>query len=227
MNAKWFIRVGLALFATISFAAPSSPSSSPRLAVAELAYGQHVSGTIDRADLRKLAADIRSGIQKSGSFQLVQGRSSAEARKNERLSDVIGRIKSGMYPGADYVLFGEISSYEFRQEANPIKSTDTVSHTLSLDMVGEFTVISTKNYAVKTRFSATGEGQDVRLMTGQGGRVVLNRNKVISEASRSLGEEVTKQLEEQLGGFSGGADDNGGNRPLVETPPREEVIIFK
>ncbi|MBK7422866.1 MAG: penicillin-binding protein activator LpoB [Propionivibrio sp.] len=222
MNAKWFIRAGLALFATVSFAAPSSP---PRLAVAELAYGQHVSGTIDRADLRKLAADIRSGLQKSGSFQLVQGKSSAEARKNERLSDVIGRIKSGMYPGADYVLFGEISSYEFRQEANPIKSTDTVSHTLSLDLVGEFTVVSTKNYAVKTRFSATGEGQDVKLVTSQGGRVVLNRNKVISEASRSLGEEVTKQLEEQLGGFSGGADDSA-NRPLVETP-REEVIIFK
>ena len=204
MNAKWFIRAGLALFATVSFAAHSSPpstSSSSRLAVAELAYGQHVSGTIDRADLRKLTADIRSGIQKSGRFQLVQGKSSADARNNDRLGDIVGRVKSGLYSGADYVLFGEISSYEFRQEANPIKSTDTVSHTLSLDLVGEFTVISTKNFAVKTRFSATGEGQDVRLMTGQGGRVVLNRNKVISEASRSLGEEVTKQLEEQLGGF--------------------------
>jgi hypothetical protein len=106
MNAKWFIRAGLALFATISFAAPPSPSSSPRLAVAELAYGQHVSGTIDRADLRKLTADIRSGIQKSGSFQLVQARSSADARNNDRLGDVIGHIKSGLYPGADYVLFG-------------------------------------------------------------------------------------------------------------------------
>jgi hypothetical protein len=225
MNVKWFIRAGLTLFATVSFAAPASPT---KVAVAELAYGEHVSGSIDRADLRKLAADIRGGIQKSGRFQLIQGKPSSGARNNERLNDIIGQIKRGMYSGADYVLFGEINSYDFRQEANPVKSTDTFSHTLSLDLVGEFTVINAKNFTVKSRFSAAGEGQDVKLLTSQGGRVALNRNKVISEASKSLGEDVAQQLEEQLSGVYGGNEENGEKNisPRQESP-REEVIIFK
>ncbi len=276
MNAKWFLRSGLALFATVSFAASAAP---PKVAVTDLAYEERVSeyfrvvsaseksslrasgreseresdygysrrssgsvnsrsesnyysaeGTysyIDRGEMRKFTADIKGGILKTGRFQLIQGKPFTDARNNEKLYDIIARIKKEMYPGADYVLFGTINSIEFRQEANPIKSTDTVSHTLSLELVGEFSLISTKNFTIKSSFSAMGEGQDVKLLTSQGGRVVLNRGKVVSEVSRSLGEDVARQLEEQLSGVYGGAENGEDNnkRPLVESP-REEVIIF-
>ena len=161
--------------------------------------------------MRKFTADIKGGILKSGRFQLVQGKPFTDARNNEKLYDIIGRIKKGMYPGADYVLFGTINSIEFRQEANPIDHTNTVSHTLSLELVGEFSLISTKNFT-----------------TSQGGRVVLNRGKVVSEVSRSLGEDVARQLEEQISGVYGGSDDGGEQnlRPREESP-RGEVIIFK
>lgn len=185
---------------------------------------------IDRGELRKFTADIKGGILKSGRFQLVQGKPFTDAKNNEKLYDIIGRIKKGMYPGADYVLFGAVNSIEFRQEANPIDNTNTVSHTLSLELVGEFSLISTKNYTVKSAFSAMGEGQDVKLLTSQGGRVVLNRGKIVSEVSKSLGEDVARQLEEQLSGEYG--DDDGGgrrrnNRAHDDEPPNEEVIIFK
>lgn len=277
MNAKWFIRAVLALFATVSYAASTAP---PKVAVTDLAYEERVSeyfrvvsaseksslrasgreseresdydysrrssgsisaksesnyssteGTysyIDRGELRKFTADIKGGILKTGRFQLIQGKPFTDARNNEKLYDIIGRIKKGMYPGADYVLFGAINSIEFRQEANPIKSTDTVSHTLSLELVGEFSLISTKNFTVKSSFSAMGEGQDVKLLSSRGGRVVLNRGKVVSEVSRSLGEEVARQLEEQLSGVYSDAEDRGVNSkgPRDESP-REEIIIFK
>ena len=87
---------------------------------------------IDRGEMRKFTADIKGGILKSGRFQLVQGKPFTDARNNEKLYDIIGRIKKGMYPGADYVLFGTINSMEFRQEASPIDHTNTGSHTLSL-----------------------------------------------------------------------------------------------
>ena len=48
-----------------------------------------------------------------------------------------------------------------------------------------------------------GTGQDVKLMTSRGGRVVLNRGKVVSEVSKSLGEDVARQFDEQLGGIRG------------------------
>jgi curli biogenesis system outer membrane secretion channel CsgG len=163
---------------------------------------------------------------KSGRFQLVQGKPFTDTKHTEKLYDIIARIKQGMYPGADYVLFGSINNIEFRQEANPIDHTNTVSHTLSLELVGEFSLVSTKNYQIKSAFSAMGTGQDVKLMSSAGGRVVLNRGRVISEVSKSLGEDVTRQLEEQLGGIG---DDNGRDNGyrVREESSREEVIIFR
>lgn len=182
---------------------------------------------IESGELRKFTADIKGGILRTGRFELVQGKPFT-ARNNEKLYDIIGRIKQGMYPGADYVLFGTVSSIEFRQEANPIDNTNTVSHTLSLELVGEFSLISTKTFKVKSSFSAMGTGQDVKLLTTRGGRVVLSRGKVISEVSKSLGEEVSRQMEEQLSGIYAGDDNRDPGYGRRDEPPRrEEVIIFK
>jgi len=181
---------------------------------------------IESGELRKFTADIKGNIIKAGLFELVQGRPFT-AKNNEKLYDIIGRIKQGMYPGADYVLFGAVNSIEFRQEENPIINTNTISHTLSLELVGEFSLISTRTFKIKSSFSAMGTGQDVKLLSSRGGRVVLNRGKVVSEVSKSLGEDISRQLQEQLSGIS--ASDGGGDqgyRPREESR-REEVIIFK
>jgi hypothetical protein len=181
---------------------------------------------IDRGEMRKFTADIKGGMLKSGRFQLVQGKPFTDTKHTEKLYDIIARIKQGMYPGADYVLFGSINNIEFRQETNPIDHTNTVSHTLSLELVGEFSLVSTRNYQIKSAFSAMGTGQDVKLMSSAGGRVVLNRGKVISEVSKSLGEDVTRQLEEQLGGL-GSDDSRDSSYRTREESSREEVIIFR
>ena len=182
---------------------------------------------IERGELRKFTADIKGEMLKSGRFQLVQGKPFTDSKHVERLYDVIARVRQGMYPGADYVLFGSINSMEFRQEANPIDHTNTVSHTLSLELVAEFSLISTRDYKIKAAFSAMGTGQDVKLMTSRGGRVVLNRGKVVSEVSKSLGEDVARQFDEQLGGIRG--DDSRGDSSYRtrEESNREEVIIFR
>ena len=181
---------------------------------------------IDRGELRKFTADIKGNIIKAGLFDLVQGKPFT-AKNNEKLYDIIGRIKQGMYPGADYVLFGSVNSIEFRQEANPIDNTNTVSHTLSLELVGEFSLINTRTFKIKSSFSAMGTGQDVKLLTTRGGRVVLNRGKVVSEVSKSLGKDVTRQLQEQLGGLYGGDEVREQGYARREEVRREEVIIFK
>ena len=182
---------------------------------------------IESGELRKFTADIKGNILKAGLFDLVQAKPFT-ARNSEKLYDVIARIKQGMYPGADYVLFGAVNSIEFRQEANPIDNTDTVSHTLSLELVGEFSLISTRTFKVKSSFSAMGTGQDVKLLSSRGGRVVLNRGKVVSEVSKSLGEDVARQLQEQLSGIYGGDEARDAGYGRREEPPRrEEVIIFK
>ncbi len=210
-----------------SYSRSSSDSLNAR---SESSYyeAEGVYSYIDRGELRKFTADIKGGILKSGRFQLVQGKPYT-SKNTEKLYDIIGRIKQGLYPGADYVLFGAINSIEFRQEANPIDQTNTVSHSLSLELVGEFSLISTRNYTVKASFSAMGSGQDVKLMGGRGGRIVLNRGKVVSEVSRSLGEDVARQLEEQLSGiYAGDAASEPAATPTVrQGGAKEEVIIFR
>ncbi len=227
MNAKLFLRAGLCIvLASVCLAAAAAPP--PRIAVADLVYEDRISD-IDRGEFRKFTANIKSSIQKSGRFELIHGKPSADPRSNENINATIGRIRNGMYPGADYVLFGRINSIEFRQEANPIDNTNTVSHTLNLELVGEFSLINTKTFKIKSSFSATGAGADVKMLTSRGGNVVLNRNKVISETGKSLGDEVASHLEEELTGVYGGTENSSdkGSANLRQEPPREEVIIFK
>lgn len=187
-------------------------------------YSEGTYSYIERGELRKFTADIKGEILKSGDFQVTQAQPFT-AKNSEKLYDVIARIKQGMYPGADYVLFGSVNSIQFRQEANPIDNTDTVSHTLSLELVGEFSLINTRNYQVKASFSAMGEGQDTKLVSSRGARVVFNRGKVVSEVSKSLGVEVLKQMEDQLAALGGEMP----TREAVRQAPKasEEVMIFR
>lgn len=187
-------------------------------------YAEGTYSYIETGELRKFTADVKGEMLKSRQFQVMQGKPFT-AKNTEKLYDVIDRIKKGMYPGADYVLFGSINNIEFRQEANPIDHTDTVSHTLSLELVAEFSLVNTRNYQVKAAFSAMGTGQDVKLLSSRGGRVVLNRSKVMSEVSKSLGEDAIRQLLEQIGGVADtGREIESG---MQRESSREEVIIFR
>lgn len=208
----------------------ASHKSSPRTMQEHYKEDEGVHSYINRGELRKFTADIKGEILRSGRFDLVQARPYT-AKKNEKLYDIIGRIKKGMFPRANYVLFGSINSIEFRREELPIASTNSVSHVLSLELVGEFSLINTKNYEVIAAFSATGSGQDVRLMDTAGGRAVLSRGKVVAETSKSLGEDVARQLGEQLGGFYGGAmyqpTPVQNFNPMMQAPQRDEIIIYR
>ncbi len=120
---------------------------------------------IEYGELRKFVGDIKGEILKTTGFQLTQARPYT-ANGSEKIYDIIGRIKKGYYPHADYVLFGTVSELEFRDEANPIIGTNTVSNTFNLMLVAEFSLIDIKTYEVRSAFSATGEGQDVRILQG-------------------------------------------------------------
>ncbi|MCL2589930.1 MAG: penicillin-binding protein activator LpoB [Betaproteobacteria bacterium] len=180
---------------------------------------------IERGELRKFTADIKGELLKTGYLRVTEGKPYT-AKDMEKLYDIVDRIKKGMYPGADYVLFGTVSSIQFREEANPILNTDTVSYTLSLELVGDFSLISTKTFEVKAAFSAMGEGQDTKLVTSAGANIVLNRGKVISEVSKSLGVDVIRQVEEQIAINEGYAPPVRGT-VIQEKKPDTEVIRFR
>ncbi|MBI5938376.1 MAG: penicillin-binding protein activator LpoB [Betaproteobacteria bacterium] len=177
---------------------------------------------IEWGELRKFTADVKGEMLKSGSYRLTQGKPYTQ-KNSEKIYDIIDRIKKGYYPGANYVLFGTVSNIEFRDELQPVIGSNATSAILSLDLVADFSLINTKTYEIKAAFSAMGTGQDIKLLSGPGQRVVLNRGKVMHEVSKSLGVEVARQLEEQF---------RPGGRPALDKATviektTEQVIIYR
>ena len=150
---------------------------------------------IDRGELHSYTADLKGAILKGSNLRLTQARPYPN-KDMEKIYDVIGRIKQGLYPGADYVLFGTLSSIEFNQDSMSLGNTASAS--LSLDLVADFSLINTKTYEVKAAFSASGAGKDTKLISSAADRISFNRGKVISQTSKSLAEAAYVELMTQL-----------------------------
>lgn len=179
---------------------------------------------IERGELRKFTGDIKGEILKSRMFQLIQGKPYT-AKENEGLYDVIARIRQGHFQGADYVLFGTLSDIDFRQDINDIANTDSYSKVLGLTLVADFSLIDTRTHEITSAFTAIGEGQDVKLINGQDGRITPNRGRVIRDVSKAIGEDVARQLQEQLLGVS--PLGNGGVPAHTPLPPDEQAQILR
>jgi hypothetical protein len=175
---------------------------------------------IEQGELRKFSGDIKGEILKTGMFQLVQGMPYTAGSK-EDVYDVIKRIKNGNFKGADYVLFGTVSDIDFHQDVNEIASTNAHSAVLGLTLVADFSLINTRTFEITSAFTAMGEGQDTKLVNGNDVRVTPNRGRVVREVSKSIGEDVARQLREQLRGeveYSQGEPAPRNNLPRDEAP---------
>ena len=183
---------------------------------------------IDRGELRKFTADIKGEMLKSGVYRVTQAKPYT-AKDKEKIYDVIDRIKKGMYPNADYVLFGSVSNLEWRNEGGMVQGAGKATHVLSLELVADFSLINTRTYEVKAAFSAMGEGQDVKILSGTN-VAVPNRSKVIMEVSKSLGEDVARQLQEQFDPsvkHSSSRRSSPSSSTEVIEQKNEEVMILK
>jgi len=159
------------------------------------------SSYIEQGELRKFTGDIKGEILRSGMFQLVQGTPYTASSKGD-VYDVIKRIKAGHFKGADYVLFGTVSDIDFTRDVNELANTDSYSAVLALTLVADFSLINTRTFEITSAFTAMGEGQDTKLLNHRDVRISLNRPRVVREVSKALGEDVARQMSEQLGGPS-------------------------
>lgn len=175
---------------------------------------------LERGELKKFTGDIKGEILKSGQFQLIQGK--PYGKDNHGLHDIIGRIRNGDFNGADYVLFGTLSDLDFRQDLNAIQYSDNYSKVFGLTLVAEFSLIDTRTLEIISAFSAMGEGLDTKLVSAADGRITPNRGRVIRDVSLSLGADVARQLQQQLGHESpltGAAHAEGSSGLPADTAP--------
>jgi hypothetical protein len=219
----------------------------------------YVAGThsyLEHRELRAFSNDIRGALIKGTSFRLVQGKgfdagdpqpSAAEralqqvqtgkvAKPQRRpdVNDIIARIRKGEFAGADYVLFGQLSSIEFRDTVAPLQGTTSASHQFGLDLLADFSLIDTRSFEIKAAFSAQGAGNDTKLLSARGDVMPPNRAKVMRETSQSLAAEVFSQLGDQLSldrtlapRLRGAAPAGGQHAPAGAAPAQPEVIILR
>ncbi|MEO6351530.1 MAG: hypothetical protein ABI575_02350 [Oxalobacteraceae bacterium] len=187
---------------------------------------------IDRGELRTYTSDLKGALLKGGGVRLVQARPYV-GKPTDKIYDIIARIKQGLYPGADYVLFGTVSNIDFRQESMQLAMGSSTTANLTLDLVADFSLINTRTFEIKAAFSASGSGQDTKILTRPGDRVVLNRGKVMQETSRSLADNAYSELMNQFGtprsnirssASTGAMNGNDGRR--VPEQRNEPVMIY-
>jgi curli biogenesis system outer membrane secretion channel CsgG len=164
------------------------------------------------------------------------GKAPAKPVRQPSVHDIVSRIKKGEFAGADYVLFGTVSSMEFRSEVSPIQGSTSASSLFSLNLISDFSLINAKTYEITAAFSAQGQGQEVKLLSHRGDVVAPNRGQVIRATSRTLADSVYAQLVEQLGpngrppiagaGSEQAAPASAGQAPTVPAaqPP---TLVFK
>ncbi|WP_347902652.1 penicillin-binding protein activator LpoB [Pseudomonas purpurea] len=179
------------------------------------------SSYIEQGELRKFTGDIKGEILRTGMFQLVQGSPHTASSKGD-VYDVIKRIKAGSFKGADYVLFGTVSDIDFTRDITSLANTDSYSAILGLSLVADFSLINTKTFEITSAFTAMGDGQDTKLVNSEDVKVSLNRPRVVRDVSKSLGEDVARQLSEQLGGGSA----QPGQAPLRNNLPRDTAPVI-
>lgn len=205
-------------------------SSSERASASrqhESAYVE-ASGTstrIEFGELRKFTADLKGELIRSRAFRLVQARPYTDAKPTEQIFDIIKRIKRGDFPGADYVLFGTVSSVEWRNDQQPVQHTNNTMILYSLELGVDFSLINTKTYQVHAAFSAVGEGSDSKIWSA-GARLTPNRARVMQAVSRSLAEEAVEQIDAQFKPL--GVERRTEERFMQESHQREgQVTVFQ
>ena len=171
----------------------------------------------------------------------VQGGKMAKPVRQNDVTDVLARIKKGEFKGADYVLFGVVSSIEFTDALSPLQGTTSATRQYGLQLLADFSLINTKTYEIKAAFSAQGAGNDTKILSNRGDIAPPNRSKVMRETSISLSQDVYQQLASQLGytdaNLSRGVRSApppmpGGGQPYPGQPmpapqPQEQVIILR
>lgn len=152
---------------------------------------------IEYGELRGFTGDIKGELIKSRYFNLVQAKP-VTGIKNEKIYDIIERIKKGYYPGADFVLFGSVNDINFSDDTyRPQGEGRTmVNQIFNLTIAAEFSLVNTKTYQVVASFTAMGDGSDTKVQSS-GIYSKPNRARVVTDASKSLGKDVIKQLDEQ------------------------------
>jgi len=147
-------------------------------------------------ELRGISSDIRALLIKSGYTVSAARPAVSTSVTNDQYFDILERIKSGHFSGADYVLYGVLSALSVSDHTEPIMGTRNTMQFHVLDLTVDFSLIDTRNSQVVASFTAIGSGRDQRI-DGQATKYKPSQARLLRQASVSMAEDVAVNLNSQ------------------------------
>ena len=178
---------------------PSSTSSQPIGTVNATSQVTKRSGLERHAEygqLRSFSAAIRGLLIKSGYKVVLSNTAVPMTNQGDDYFQIVERIKSGEFNGADYVMFGVLGEMSFTDNVDDIPGTKSTSQQIGLDLIVDFSLIDTKTYQIVASFLAEGNGKEVRI-DGKGNGFKPSMAKLMKQASNTLAQDVAKHLADQ------------------------------
>lgn len=151
---------------------------------------------ITNGELHRFAIDIKGTLLTSGLYRLLPGKI-WQSTNQETIPDIMHRIAQGFYPDIDYVLFGTIN-YVNTTMTSVAADDKQIVHTLSMEVVGEFSLINTRTGTIDAAFSSIGQGTDIHIAKLAGTVIAINKSKILRDTSLSLASSVATELAYQL-----------------------------
>ena len=144
-------------------------------------------------ELRSFSSSIRGLLIKSG-YKVIQANPAIpRASEGDEYFNVVERIKSGTFNGADYVMFGILGQMSLTENSEEIMGTRSSAQQIGLDILAEFAIVDTKTYEVIASFLVEGNGKEIRI-DGKRNGFKPSMSKLMKQASDSMAEDVAKHL---------------------------------
>jgi len=151
---------------------------------------------VQYSELMGMSGDVRGALIKAG-YKLIQARPSvAQNGETDQFFDVVGKIKNGQFPDAEFVLYGVVVAMEDTGNRKPIEGTTNFMYRSGLNLTVDYSLIDTKTMQAVAAFTVMVTGDDNRI---DGAQTTFRPSsaKMMKIAASELAEEVQKQLYDQ------------------------------
>lgn len=175
-------------------------------------------------ELKQFVSDIKGVLIKAGNFEVIE--SKPYTSNNEKIYDVIERIKLKQFKGAEYVLFGVLNTLQAGENVVEIQSTTTNSHQHFVNLQADFSLIEVRTLKVIAAFSSLGNAQQTILSDREKNDVIhVNTSKLMSELSKDLAADVIKQVNQQLS-VNVESEEGSDSIPQGKPSKNSEVTVY-
>jgi hypothetical protein len=135
---------------------------------------------INYGEIRGLSGPIKGMLLKAG-YKVIQGKPNiASIDQHDDYFDIVKRIETGDFNGADYVLYGVLTGFTQNTHSALITGTPSSMSIKELEIAIDFSLIDATTFRVVASFIASGSATDNRI-DGEAEGYKPNTTKMIKE----------------------------------------------